>query len=485
LRLVVQGRQTLGKAESLLPRLLLLTGALVSLLPLLALALYAFPSADDYCLAVEVRKGFWRMQWHSYLSWTGRYTATFLQAAPSQWDLASVYPWFCLATLLATIATIRASIATICRRAASSRQFTVTAAVGAAVFVGRLPSPTESFYWMASATTYSWGVIAYVVWLTLLIRITRDAGRPQPQVALRALAVSLTILLPGFNETLAPIFLMTMVGFVVVSRLQRLEADRFMMTLFCVAGLLTAASLLAPGNAARSSTYPDIATRHNIEFALAETARQTARFLGNFGSYPALWVAALAAWWWGPRNLTRTIVPRGRLLAGAAVLVPVAVVYITLFPLYWEYGEVNYTGEGRTYNITYFVLCATVVLATGSLLDVASERWPAVIARLRSRRATVDLVLASTLALLMVSSSGTLRAFDALSQAPAYLEAQQRRESILRAPGNRGKALVVNAMRIRPIGLFWGDVQPKETHWINSCVATYYGLGSVRTPPIN
>jgi hypothetical protein len=425
------------------------------------------------------------MQWHSYVSWTGRYTATLLQAALSQWDLASVYPWFCLATLLATLVTFRASIATICRRAASSSQFTVAAAVGAAVFVGRLPSPAESFYWMASATTYRWGTVTYLVWLTLLIRITRDAGRPQPQAALRALAVALTVLLPGFNETLAPIFLMTIAGFVVVSRLRRLETDRFMMMLLCVAGLMTAAALLAPGNAARSSTYPDIPTRHDVEFALAETARQTARFLGNFGSYPALWVAALAAWWWGPRNLTRTIVPRGRLLAAAAVLVPAAVVYTTLFPLYWEYGEVNYTGEGRTYNTTYFVFCATVVLAAGSLLDIASERWPAAIARLQSRRATVDLVLASTLALLMVSSSGTLRAFDALSQAPAYLEAQQRRESILRAPGNRGKDLVVNRMRVKPIGLFWGDVQSEETHWINSCVATYYGVGSVRTQPIN
>jgi hypothetical protein len=37
-------------------------------------------------------------------------------------------------------------------------------------------------------------------------------------------------------------------------------------------------------------------------------------------------------------------------------------------------------------------------------------------------------------------------------------------------------------MRIKPSGLFSGDIQPDETHWINSCVATYYGLGSVRTP---
>jgi hypothetical protein len=452
-------------------------------LPLLALSLFAFPSADDYCLAVEVRKGFWQMHWHSYMSWTGRYTATFLQGVLSQWDLARVYPWFCLATLVATLLAFRAAIATLYGSAASSLQVTVAAAVGAAVFVGRLPSPAEAFYWMASVTTYRWGSITYLVWLTLLIRITRNTDHRQPKTALRALAVALTILLPGFNETQAPICLMTILGFAIITRWQRLETDRFMLLLLGVAAFLTAASLLAPGNAIRSSTYPDIPSRHNVAFALAETARQTARFLGNFGSYPALWVAACAAWWWGPRNPTCTILPRGGLRIGAAwVLVPVAVVYITLFPLYWEYGEVNYTGEGRTYNTTYFAFSATVVLTAGSLLHMAAERWPVVNARLRSRRATVDLVLASSLALLMVTSSGTLRAFSAIKQAPAYLEAQQRRESILRASENQGKAIVVNPLRIKPIALFWGDVQPEEAHWINSCVATYYGLGSVRTP---
>ena len=62
----------------------------------------------------------------------------------------------------------------------------------------------------------------------------------------------------------------------------------------------------------------------------------------------------------------------GELDIGAAwLVVPVVVVYITLFPLYWEYGEVNYTGEGRTYNTTYFAFSATVVLAAG-----VSSTWP-------------------------------------------------------------------------------------------------------------
>jgi hypothetical protein len=84
----------------------------------------------------------------------------------------------------------------------------------------------------------------------------------------------------------------------------------------------------------------------------------------------------------------------------------------------------------------------------------------------------------------MVTAPGTLRAFRALPQGPEYLEAQRARETILRASGNRGTALLVKAMHIRPDGLFWGGIDADERHWINGCVASYYGLRSVRTPEV-
>lgn len=93
----------------------------------------------------------------------------------------------------------------------------------------------------------------------------------------------------------------------------------------------------------------------------------------------------------------------------------------------------------------------------------------------------VDRVLAGTLALLMVGSPATVQAVQAWRQAPRYLKAQQGRESILRAPENRGKSILVNGMYWRPRGLFTGDLQPDESHWINVCVARYYGPRSVRT----
>jgi hypothetical protein len=54
------------------------------------------------------------------------------------------------------------------------------------------------------------------------------------------------------------------------------------------------------------------------------------------------------------------------------------------------------------------------------------------------------------------------------------------REALLRAASPDTTALV-DAIAVKPEGLFWGDIQPHEEHWINACVASYYGLKAVRT----
>jgi len=221
------------------------------------------------------------------------------------------------------------------------------------VFVGGLPSIVEAFYWLAREASYQWGVITYLVWLSLLIRVARRGPVPAGGVWRHVSVVVLTVFLPEFNEVMAPIIFATIVAFMAVNRSRTLQTDRFMLMLLGIAVILTAVSFLAPGNSSRSGVYPAIPSRHNLEYALAETARQTARFIVRHGSYPALWVAALAAWWWGARVVPHALSPMRRPLLGAAVLLAlISVVYLTLFPVYWEYGEVNYTGEGRTYNVT-------------------------------------------------------------------------------------------------------------------------------------
>jgi hypothetical protein len=237
---------------------------------------------------------------------------------------------------------------------------------------------------------------------------------------------------------------------------------------------------MAPGNGSRSGVYPDIPSRHNLEFALVETSRQTVRFIIRFGSYPAMWVVAFAAWWWGRSLLPPALrTSAGRASTVAALVGPAALIYLTLFPVYWEYGEVNFTGEGRTYNVTFVALCALVV----TTVWLASSRLSGVVTSLGAPRQAArgtDLALALALAVLVVATPSTRRVGEALRTAPRYLEEEQARAAILRSSPPTG-VIFVDAISVRPQGLFWGDIQPDPSHWINACTARYFGLEAVRT----
>jgi hypothetical protein len=462
---------------------ILVAAAMAVLLPRLALAFFAYPSADDYCIVVETRQdGFWYMQVHSYLTWTGRYSAVFLESIVSQFDLAAVYRWFAAATIVATIAALRALVAALFEHDLSRARITAIAVIAAAVVAGGLPSGVEAFYWMPGAASYQWGVISYLAWLSLLIRTARrdDRGRGGGPWR-RLLLVVMTVIVPGFNEVMAPIVLATILVFVAASRWQRLESGRFMLMLLGIAIVCTAIMLAAPGNFMRSSVYPELASRHNLSYALAETARQTVRFIARYAAYPALWLGAVAAWWWVARARRSEFSPRRHVLfAAAALLALTAIVYLTLFPVYWEYGEVNYSGEGRTYNVTYVVLIATVLCVTGMITRPVIDR---ISARLQERpgiRTGIDVGLAVVLATLLVASSSTRSVYQALEAAPRYLEEELDRADVLRRPPNSG-VVFVDKITVRPAGLFWGDLEADESHWINVCVANYYGLQGVRS----
>jgi hypothetical protein len=460
--------------------LLLLAAAAVSLLPRIALTFYAYPSADDFCIVNEtLDDGFWYMQVHSYLTWTGRYSAVFLESIISQFDLITGYPWVALFTLLGTLAAIHSLVVTVAGRGVSRPHVAAVSLVASAVLIGGLPSTVEAFYWMPGAASYQWGIIAYLFWLSLLLRRHRRREGREPSAWQATAIVVLTVVLPGFNEVSAPIIFATIGAFIVAGRWRQRRNDRLLMMLLGIIVLLTAICFVAPGNGNRSGGYPALASRHNLQYALIETARQTARFVFNYGSYPALWLGAVAASLWGAwlRSAGFSWLRRPAYVL-AVLLFLGAVLYLTLFPLYWEYGEMNYSGEGRTYNVSFMVLCAMVLTVSGALVSAVAART--ISAEASTRGGWIDVALPVVLAALLTVSPTTRQVYEALKVAPAYLHEERARTRELRRAPREG-VVFVDRIAARPHGLFWGDVEPDESHWINICVAKYYGLQFVRS----
>ena len=75
---------------------LLMLIAAAMLVPALYIALgqYAYPSADDFCMATGVRDvGFFQHLWNHYFEWSGRYTSNAMYALyPLIFGLFDGYP---------------------------------------------------------------------------------------------------------------------------------------------------------------------------------------------------------------------------------------------------------------------------------------------------------------------------------------------------------------------------------------------------------
>jgi hypothetical protein len=87
----------------------------------------------------------------------------------------------------------------------------------------------------------------------------------------------------------------------------------------------------------------------------------------------------------------------------------------------------------------------------------------------------VNVLAPGAACLLVVMVSAPLQAQDIVLRAGTLLDG---RGGVSRSVN----VVVEGAMHIRPDGLFWGGIQPDEGHWINRCVASYYGPASVRIP---
>jgi hypothetical protein len=184
-----------------------------------------------------------------------------------------------------TLAAIHALVASVIGRGMSRLRVAPISLTVAAVFIGGLPSTVEAFYWIPAAASYQWGIITYLFWLSLLIlRVRRGDGRERP-VWQTALIVILTLVLPGFNEVSAPIVFATIGGFMFAERWSGRVDDRFL----CITRHHRASDSGCFGRreTATKRRLPGARFSSQSQYALS-TARQTVRFVVNYGSYPAL-----------------------------------------------------------------------------------------------------------------------------------------------------------------------------------------------------
>lgn len=255
--------------------LVLLVGMAVLLLPMLAIARYNVPSADDYSYGVythlawershsliEVIKGSVRRVNESYWNWQGTYTAVFVFSLQPAIFGEAWYPLTTYIMLISLLGGIAYLVTTVFRQIlkAAWYQTGIVILVISAVCTQLSPSPVESFYWFNGSAYYTFffgiSLVLYAKILTY-IRLS-DAALSPVKKTLRLLSLTiLSAIVAGTNfvTVLATAVLYTCA--VVFVLIRRKRSGLGIIVPFCVfmAGFFV--NIMAPGNSVRQALFPN------------------------------------------------------------------------------------------------------------------------------------------------------------------------------------------------------------------------------------
>jgi hypothetical protein len=240
-------------------RVIVLGIALVSsgiLVVFAVLALFASPSADDFCYAVKARDlGFLSAQREWYTTWSGRYTTSALVSVGTLHTIDGAYGSAAVLAIVATLAAFFALVSgVIGRRQPLSVRVAVSMA-GTVLFLAGLPDIAQTIYWATGSLAYQSGNVALLLLVAVLARVERRGRLAWPvSLLVVALAGALAVFAVGTNEaTLICTVAVLASGAVVAGRYGR--KSRFVWA--ALVGIAVAASVLslaAPGNRARAAT---------------------------------------------------------------------------------------------------------------------------------------------------------------------------------------------------------------------------------------
>jgi hypothetical protein len=444
---------------------------------------YSRYMADDYCTAgTLVRLGFWDSQAFWYMTWSGRYSFTFIVtlAEAIGVGVARLLPGLAVAAWLVVLTLFFHRLGrSVMVHMAPLAALAVSAGIVLAVLDGT-PNVYQSLYWQTGMLTYVFPLILLVglgAWL--LSRATSDT--PVASTA-SCLAVGLfTLVAGGFSETVG-VLQVALLGLALIAVLAAGGTRRKALVAWVASALVGAclAVLLmyvAPGTQIRRElvsdpvSVPELAVRliQDGRIFLSRTVRKIPAGLGLAVVLP-LGIALL----WREADPSAGSVPRmgpRRLLIALLVLpfLVAGLMLVTMAP--YEFAVSDYP-DARVLVTSLFVLVAGLS-AWGFLLG-------SVLGGMRGRFAASAAVAAGVVSLVLLLASvppATTRALSRLPDVQQFAADWGSRDQALEAAAGRGVESTRAASLPHMGGLAEIGYDPEE--WVNRCVAQAYGLKEV------
>lgn len=440
------------------------------LVPLLALSYYNHPSAaDDYCYIDTVFKiGWFEAMKLYYTTWTGRYSGVFMNHTnPLLFHSITgfkVLPVLLLAgTIFALYSLFRHLTPTLSRIAHLG-----FAGVVFFLFVLKMASLAEAFYWMAAFVTYSVPNMLTLFWIVMVLRWYRQDTQ-SAKLLVGFLAGFLVFAVIGASEQ----NMLTMVLLVGAWWVYRLifyrKVDAFMISMLVIAAISSYLLLGSPGNQARMGGNP---LGGNIPFSAISTIKKLAVlgfdwvFRTPLVFFTAIWLVVMSRLSEGARNYFSIPV-------WYAVLVFIGVLSAQLFPSYYGVGI---EPTHRVVNSAYFFFLIGWFYIWGVVFHYFKQKRFVFFQFTVVRFVGLYIILLASVALSFYRSPNVRLIYtDWLKgKAAAYDKEMFERYALLKS--GTDKTVYLPPIRSKAFSIYVeDDITTNPDHWWNKCMAGYYG----------
>ncbi|WP_025762466.1 DUF6056 family protein [Dyadobacter tibetensis] len=446
---------------------------LIVLIPLLILARYNHPSpADDYCYIDTVFKYGWLEAMNFYYSgWTGRYFGIFLNHS-NPLLFHSVTGFRILSALL--ILSVIASLYVLVRHLTPTLSRLAHLGFAGVVFflyILKMASIVEAYYWMAAFVTYTIPNVMTLVWIVLALRWYRqDSVGPRRMLA--AIAGFLVFAVIGSSETNLLVMVLLIASWWLYKLIYTRKVDGFMVGMLTIAAISCYFFFTSPGNQARMGGNP---LGGDLVFSLVSSFEKFASLAFDWiFKSPLLFFTLI--WWYILAKLSVGARNYFDMPIWIALLVYIGVVTAQLFPSYYGVGI---EPTPRVINCVYFFFIIGWFYVAGVMFHQYKVRSGAMYEFTETRYAILYGILLVMVGLSFYRSNNVKIIYTDILKGRAAAFDRENNERYALLTESKESVLYLPALSVRPQTLFVEDIKPESDHWWNKCMAGYFGKKAI------
>jgi hypothetical protein len=444
------------------------------LFPLMALCYFNHPSpADDYCYIDTVFKFGWLEAMNYYYSgWTGRYFGIFLNHSnPLLFHSVTGFKVLPAILLLGVVFALYSLFRHLTPTLSRMAHFGF-AGVVFFLYVLKMASMSEAFYWMASFVTFTIPSVLTLFWIVLVLRWYRQDTQPA-KILVGSLSGFLIFAVIGSGEATLLTIMLLIGAWWVYRLIYYRKVDAFMVAMLLVSLASCYFYFTAPGNSARIGTNP---LGGNIPFSVISSFKKLAQlsyewiFTTPLMFFSVAWLVVLSRLSEGARNYFSIPV-------WYALLLFVGILAAQLFPNYYGVGI---EPSPRIVNCVYFFFLIGWFYVIGVVFHYFKQRNIDYFHFTMVRYGALYVILVMSIALSFFKSSNVRLLYTDLlkGKAAAFDKEMFARYAMLR--NSKEDVVYLPPIHSKPLSIFYDDdIKTNPDHWWNKCLAGYYGKKAV------